>query len=299
MVSKKLKTPKFKHRYSVGYHLRILAVLWLAAGATFAIRATSPMLSAEPLIGWALFMGLALALSLWILRPFAHAEEKQQRATFDERMARLSPEQRHALALAWMKVEVPESLLPRVVLPFLLVLATSATAGYAVDQLGGTSGMRGTVTVLVLLSGSLLFVIPYFQDAEWRARERLEEQLHPGIAPRDMKGGPGEQAVANLDSPARLQRQQHQRNQSVSSNPRRWFEVLNVRPNASVDEIREGWRRAIKQYHPDRLNGMSPELMELAGRRTQEINDAYHHGLALSSQAIKASNRDGRATVDD
>jgi len=37
-------------------------------------------------------------------------------------------------------------------------------------------------------------------------------------------------------------------------------EVLNVDRNASVDQIKEAFRREISKYHPDRVEGLGVEL---------------------------------------
>jgi curved DNA-binding protein CbpA len=39
------------------------------------------------------------------------------------------------------------------------------------------------------------------------------------------------------------------------------------------------YRRKIKQYHPDRLAGLAPELLELAEERTKALNAAYEQAL--------------------
>jgi DnaJ-domain-containing protein 1 len=41
---------------------------------------------------------------------------------------------------------------------------------------------------------------------------------------------------------------------------RPWWEVLNVDRNASVDQIKEAFRREISKYHPDRVEGLGVEL---------------------------------------
>ena len=62
------------------------------------------------------------------------------------------------------------------------------------------------------------------------------------------------------------------------------YEVLEVPPNASVEEMRAAYRRKVQQYHPDKVAGMGPEIREVAERRMKEINAAYEelkrrHGL--------------------
>jgi len=58
-------------------------------------------------------------------------------------------------------------------------------------------------------------------------------------------------------------------------------EILGVRPDASIDEIKEAFRERVKMYHPDNVPAhLAPELRQLAEERTKEINEAYHTLLA-------------------
>jgi DnaJ-domain-containing protein 1 len=56
---------------------------------------------------------------------------------------------------------------------------------------------------------------------------------------------------------------------------RQWWDVLEVPPNASAEEIRRSYAAKIKQYHPDRMNGLAPELVRLAEMKTKELNAAF------------------------
>lgn len=60
---------------------------------------------------------------------------------------------------------------------------------------------------------------------------------------------------------------------------RPWFEVLNVAPDASREQIVDAYRRLIREYHPDRVMDMGAEFRELAERRAAEINVAYAEAL--------------------
>ena len=53
------------------------------------------------------------------------------------------------------------------------------------------------------------------------------------------------------------------------------WEVLEVQPGASPEEIRLAYQVKIRQYHPDKVANLGPELRELAERHTKEINAAY------------------------
>lgn len=54
-----------------------------------------------------------------------------------------------------------------------------------------------------------------------------------------------------------------------------WHEVLGVSPNASTEVIKSAYRLRAHQYHPDKTEGLGPELKILAERKMQELNTAY------------------------
>ncbi|MBI5507357.1 MAG: DnaJ domain-containing protein [Deltaproteobacteria bacterium] len=53
------------------------------------------------------------------------------------------------------------------------------------------------------------------------------------------------------------------------------YEVLGVARTASTEEIRAAYQRLVRQYHPDKVAGMGPEIIAVAEARTKEINAAY------------------------
>jgi len=55
------------------------------------------------------------------------------------------------------------------------------------------------------------------------------------------------------------------------------YEMLNVSPQASDDEVKKAYRRLMNQHHPDKLvaKGLPEEMMKLAADKTHEIKQAY------------------------
>jgi len=53
------------------------------------------------------------------------------------------------------------------------------------------------------------------------------------------------------------------------------YMVLDVQPSADDESIRRAWQRLVSQYHPDKLEGVAPELRTQADRRLRDINRAY------------------------
>lgn len=70
--------------------------------------------------------------------------------------------------------------------------------------------------------------------------------------------------------------------------PRPWFEVLDVPERSLREEIVAAYKRKIRQYHPDLVARMGPELRELAERKSREINAAYDTAMKLRSATQEA-----------
>ncbi len=63
----------------------------------------------------------------------------------------------------------------------------------------------------------------------------------------------------------------------VVSGPRDPYRILGIAPDAPDGEIKEAWRRLVRQYHPDRLigRGVPAEFVAIATRKIAAINEAY------------------------
>ncbi len=53
--------------------------------------------------------------------------------------------------------------------------------------------------------------------------------------------------------------------------------ILGLKKGASSEDIKNAYRKLAKEYHPDKLSGMSEGIIKLAKEKFQEINDAYEH----------------------
>jgi hypothetical protein len=51
--------------------------------------------------------------------------------------------------------------------------------------------------------------------------------------------------------------------------------VLGIKPGVTLEEVAVAYRHMAQMYHPDKTNGLGPELQQLADERMKEINSAH------------------------
>jgi DnaJ-domain-containing protein 1 len=75
----------------------------------------------------------------------------------------------------------------------------------------------------------------------------------------------------------RAKKHQAEREQprSKTGGPESDYEILQVGINATDQEISAAYLRMAQMYHPDKVEGLAPEYMEIAKVRMKEINEAY------------------------
>lgn len=66
-------------------------------------------------------------------------------------------------------------------------------------------------------------------------------------------------------------------NKNKDSSEEYFFSVLNISPNASIEEIKRGYKEEIRKYHPDKVEHLGDEFKEIAERKTKDINKAYNY----------------------
>lgn len=71
---------------------------------------------------------------------------------------------------------------------------------------------------------------------------------------------------------------------------RTWFAVLGLSPAATIEEVKEAYKRLVKQNHPDRLHGMAPALWQLAEAETKRLNAAFRQALIVVTRPNAATN---------
>jgi len=62
-----------------------------------------------------------------------------------------------------------------------------------------------------------------------------------------------------------------------------WYAVLGLSSSATIEEVREAYKRLVKQNHPDRVHDMSPAFRKLAEAETKKLNAALRQALIAIS----------------
>jgi hypothetical protein len=63
-----------------------------------------------------------------------------------------------------------------------------------------------------------------------------------------------------------------------------YYQILKLKPGATLEEVKRAHRKLVKVWHPDRFS-RTPRLMELAQEKLKEINLAYEHVLSNCSSS--------------
>ena len=53
------------------------------------------------------------------------------------------------------------------------------------------------------------------------------------------------------------------------------YKILEISPNADVDQIKTAYRKMVKKYHPDKLRGQDPAMIKGAEEKFREVQKAY------------------------
>ena len=56
----------------------------------------------------------------------------------------------------------------------------------------------------------------------------------------------------------------------------KYYEILDVPPDATAEQIRSAYRILVQLHHPDRLQQVGAGVRQYAEDRLKKINEAYH-----------------------
>lgn len=57
----------------------------------------------------------------------------------------------------------------------------------------------------------------------------------------------------------------------------KYYKILAVNNSASIDEVKKAYRKMAMKYHPDKLQGVSSDIVKLAEEKFQLVQDAYEN----------------------
>ncbi len=63
--------------------------------------------------------------------------------------------------------------------------------------------------------------------------------------------------------------------QSSANNLDKWFSILEIDKNASDNEVKKAHRKMVTKYHPDKLQGVSEDIIKLAEEKFLLVQQAY------------------------
>jgi DnaJ like chaperone protein len=64
---------------------------------------------------------------------------------------------------------------------------------------------------------------------------------------------------------------------ATQTNPNWAYEVLELSPACTDDEIKKAYRRMAMKYHPDKVNSLGEDVKQSATEKFRKVKDAYDH----------------------
>jgi len=120
-------------------------------------------------------------------------------------------------------------------------------------------------------------------DEERRRLKELQCEAQRQEAERQRRTGRhGEAARRPQEERVAESQFQRERQQVTAQSQPEWWEILEVAPGESKEEIARKYRRKVQQCHPDRVAGLAPEFLQLAEERTKALNVAYEQAVRTS-----------------
>jgi DnaJ-domain-containing protein 1 len=107
------------------------------------------------------------------------------------------------------------------------------------------------------------------QQAQVREKEHREQR-----AKEQREKEQREQEQARRRQEDQQERAEERRAKSNGTEAQDWWVVLGTAPDATLETARQAYRLKIKQYHPDRVEGLGPEFTQLADQKSKELNAA-------------------------
>jgi len=62
---------------------------------------------------------------------------------------------------------------------------------------------------------------------------------------------------------------------SKNKNIKNAYEILGLNKSSTEDQVKTAYRKMVKKYHPDKLRGVSEDVVKMAKDKFQSVKDAY------------------------
>ena len=106
---------------------------------------------------------------------------------------------------------------------------------------------------------------------EWQEQRRREREQQ-----NEREEAKRQQEQRRREEEARDRQKQHEeaKRQQEARSECKWWEVLGISPEATLADAQKAYRLMMRQYHPDKVAGLGPELIQLAEQKSRELNAA-------------------------
>lgn len=132
--------------------------------------------------------------------------------------------------------------------------------------------MTGTEFLVVLVAMLLgYWIVSSLMDAKPKNRKATDE------ADKEFRS----QQNSSQQDGQHQDRKQSPLNEEEFDIQTNWFRILNVPDSSGKEEISIAYKQKIRQYHPDKVATLGPELRELAELKSKQINAAYSYAMKL------------------
>ena len=124
-------------------------------------------------------------------------------------------------------------------------------------------------------SGKIKVEIPYSKGIvdgiakEYFESGRLAKEIH-------YKDGKEMFYKSYFDNDNKQEKEKYS-NRYSKDNPNRYYAILGVNKNITKDELKKGYYKLVKKYHPDKFENSSKKEKENAENKMKEINEAYEY----------------------
>lgn len=131
------------------------------------------------------------------------------------------------------------------------------------------------LSVVVLFISGIGYVVTFIKQGkekrQWQQFRQETEKSRRGQEEAERKQRYFEKKEAERQRSERKRKQQFQHNNNDLS---KYFQILEVEPNVSFEEVKSAYKCLVQVWHPDRF-AHKPDLQRKADEKLKEINVAF------------------------